>query len=71
MPLNVIVVGAGVCDQPVAMLLQRFNPQHNITIVERSPTLRSTGQTNRLEEPSYPYPEEDGSVRRNQGALCE
>lgn len=26
------------------MLLQRSNPQHNITIVERSPTLRSFGQ---------------------------
>jgi 2-polyprenyl-6-methoxyphenol hydroxylase-like FAD-dependent oxidoreductase len=44
MPLNVLVVGAGVCGPAIAMLLQRSNPQHNITIVERSPTLRSIGQ---------------------------
>lgn len=44
MPLNVLVVGAGVCGPTIAMLLQRSNPQHNITIVERSPTLRSIGQ---------------------------
>lgn len=44
MPLNVLIVGAGVCGPAIAMLMQRSNPQHNITIVERSPTLRSTGQ---------------------------
>ncbi|KAJ5370596.1 uncharacterized protein N7496_006688 [Penicillium cataractarum] len=44
MSLNVLIVGAGVCGPAIAMLLQRSNPQHNITIVERSPTLRSTGQ---------------------------
>lgn len=44
MPLNVLIVGAGVCGPAIAMLLQRSNPQHNITIVERSSTLRSTGQ---------------------------
>lgn len=44
MPLNLLIVGAGVCGPTIAMLLQRSNPQHNITIVEHSPTLRSTGQ---------------------------
>ncbi|KAL4802415.1 FAD/NAD(P)-binding domain-containing protein [Aspergillus unguis] len=44
MPLNVLIVGAGVCGPAIAMLLQRANPQHSITVVERSSTLRSTGQ---------------------------
>lgn len=44
MPLNVLVVGAGICGPAFAMLLQRSNPKYNITIVERSPSLRSAGQ---------------------------
>jgi 2-polyprenyl-6-methoxyphenol hydroxylase-like FAD-dependent oxidoreductase len=44
MPLNVLVVGAGICGPAFAMLLQRSNPQHKITIIERFPNLRSTGQ---------------------------
>ena len=44
MPLNVLIVGAGICGPALAMLLQKSNPKHNITIVERSPSLRSTGQ---------------------------
>ncbi|KAL4894752.1 FAD/NAD(P)-binding domain-containing protein [Aspergillus ambiguus] len=44
MPFNVLIVGAGICGPAFAMLLQKSNPQHNITIVERFPTLRSTGQ---------------------------
>ncbi|CRG86547.1 hypothetical protein PISL3812_03554 [Talaromyces islandicus] len=44
MPLNVLVVGAGICGPAFAMLLQRSNPQHKITIIERFPSLRSTGQ---------------------------
>jgi 2-polyprenyl-6-methoxyphenol hydroxylase-like FAD-dependent oxidoreductase len=44
MPLNVLIVGAGVCGPAFAMLLQRSNPKHNITIVERFPSLRAAGQ---------------------------
>ncbi|KAJ5212042.1 uncharacterized protein N7498_003688 [Penicillium cinerascens] len=44
MSLNVLIVGAGICGPALAMLLQKSNPKHNITIVERSPSLRSTGQ---------------------------
>lgn len=44
MPLNVLMVGAGVCGPAFAMLLQRSNPKHKITIVERFPTMRVTGQ---------------------------
>lgn len=44
MPLNVLVVGAGICGPAFAMLLQRSNPQHKITIIERFPSLRATGQ---------------------------
>lgn len=44
MSLNVLIVGAGVCGPAFAMLLQRSNPKHKITILERSPTLRMGGQ---------------------------
>ncbi|KAJ9482125.1 hypothetical protein VN97_g11322 [Penicillium thymicola] len=44
MPLNVLIVGAGVCGPALAMLLQKSNPKHNITVVERFPSLRSIGQ---------------------------
>lgn len=44
MSLNVLIVGAGVCGPAFAMLLQRSNPRHKITILERSPTLRMGGQ---------------------------
>ncbi|KAJ5294747.1 hypothetical protein PENANT_c014G02833 [Penicillium antarcticum] len=44
MPLNILIVGAGICGPAFAMLLQRSNPKHKITIVERFPSLRSTGQ---------------------------
>lgn len=43
-PLNVLIVGAGICGPAFAMLLQRSNPKHSITVVERSPSLRSSGQ---------------------------
>ncbi|XXG96151.1 hypothetical protein Hte_002430 [Hypoxylon texense] len=44
MPLNVLIVGAGVCGPALAMLLQGSNPSHNITVVERFPSLREAGQ---------------------------
>lgn len=44
MPLNVLIVGAGVCGPALAMLLQGSDPSHKITVVERSPSLRTTGQ---------------------------
>ncbi|KUL90358.1 hypothetical protein ZTR_02055 [Talaromyces verruculosus] len=44
MSLNILVVGAGVSGPAFAMLLQRSNPKHKITILERSPTIRLGGQ---------------------------
>lgn len=44
MPLNVLIVGAGICGPAFAALLQGSDHRHNITIVERSPSLRLTGQ---------------------------
>lgn len=44
MPLNVLIVGAGICGPALAMLLQRSNPKHKISIVERFSSLRSAGQ---------------------------
>ena len=42
--LKVLIVGAGICGPAFAMLLQRYNPKHSITIVERFSSLRSAGQ---------------------------
>lgn len=42
--LGILIAGAGVCGPTLAMLLQRSNPHHKITIVERWPTLRAEGQ---------------------------
>jgi 2-polyprenyl-6-methoxyphenol hydroxylase-like FAD-dependent oxidoreductase len=44
MPLNVLIVGAGVCGPALALLLQRSNPKHTITVIERYPSLRTGGQ---------------------------
>ncbi|KAF2873114.1 hypothetical protein BDV95DRAFT_627879 [Massariosphaeria phaeospora] len=44
MPLNILVVGAGICGPAFATLMQRANPKHTITVLERHPTLRATGQ---------------------------
>lgn len=44
MPLNILIVGAGVCGPALATLLQRSDSSHNITVVERSPSLCAAGQ---------------------------
>ena len=44
MPLNILIVGAGVCGPALATFLMHANSGHNITIVERAPSLRVTGQ---------------------------
>ncbi|KAG9186739.1 hypothetical protein G6011_09847 [Alternaria panax] len=43
-PLNILIAGAGVCGPILALMLQRSNPNHTITVVERYPTLRTGGQ---------------------------
>jgi 2-polyprenyl-6-methoxyphenol hydroxylase-like FAD-dependent oxidoreductase len=43
-PLNILIIGAGVCGPTLALMLQRTNPNHTITIIERHPTLRTGGQ---------------------------
>ncbi|KAK8076521.1 hypothetical protein PG994_003793 [Apiospora phragmitis] len=44
MPLNILIVGAGVCGPALATLLMHADPRHKITVVERAPTLRIAGQ---------------------------
>ncbi|KAK8092021.1 hypothetical protein PG997_002382 [Apiospora hydei] len=44
MPLNILIVGAGVCGPALATLLMYADPQHKITVVERAPSLRVSGQ---------------------------
>lgn len=44
MSLNILIIGAGVCGPAMAYLLLRADPDHQITVLERSPSLRSNGQ---------------------------
>ncbi|KAH9893763.1 hypothetical protein F4778DRAFT_294477 [Xylariomycetidae sp. FL2044] len=44
MSLNILIVGAGVCGPALAFFLQRSNPDHKITVIERYPALRASGQ---------------------------
>jgi len=44
MPLNILVVGAGICGPAFAILMQGAEPRTQITVVERHPTLRVAGQ---------------------------
>ena len=44
MPLNILVVGAGICGPAFAILMQGAEPKTQITVVERHPTLRVAGQ---------------------------
>lgn len=44
MPLNILVVGAGVCGPAFAILMQGAEPRTHITVVERHPRLRLAGQ---------------------------
>lgn len=42
--LNILICGAGIAGPTLALLLSRSSTEHMITIVERSSTLRTTGQ---------------------------
>ena len=53
-PLNILIVGAGVCGPAFATLLQRSHAQYNITIVEQAPSLRLGGQQLDLKVHGYP-----------------
>ncbi|PVH91060.1 FAD/NAD(P)-binding domain-containing protein [Periconia macrospinosa] len=46
MPLRILIVGAGVTGPAFASLLQRFSvtSAHHVTVIERSPDLRLSGQ---------------------------
>jgi 2-polyprenyl-6-methoxyphenol hydroxylase-like FAD-dependent oxidoreductase len=44
MPLDILIVGAGVGGPALAALLQGSDHRHNITVVERSSSLRVAGQ---------------------------
>ena len=43
MALKVLVIGSGICGPAFATLLQRSNPDHHITVIERAPILRASG----------------------------
>ncbi|KAI1864438.1 uncharacterized protein JN550_008995 [Neoarthrinium moseri] len=44
MGLKVLINGAGICGPALSIFLQRSNSSHEITVVERSPSLRVAGQ---------------------------
>ncbi|KAI5925052.1 hypothetical protein F4810DRAFT_86590 [Camillea tinctor] len=44
MPLKVLIIGAGIGGPALAYTLRRLNPDHNITVIDRYPELRTTGQ---------------------------
>jgi 2-polyprenyl-6-methoxyphenol hydroxylase-like FAD-dependent oxidoreductase len=60
MPLKILIIGAGVCGPAVALLLQRSNPKHNITVIERFPSLRTGGQQIDLKEQGIPIMQKMG-----------
>ncbi|KAL6708426.1 hypothetical protein ACN47E_002689 [Coniothyrium glycines] len=64
MPLKVLIVGAGVCGPAIALFLQRSNPKHSITVIERSPALRTGGQQIDLKEQGIPIMEKTGLLER-------
>lgn len=43
MPLNILVVGGGVCGPAFVHLFQNADQRHNITVIERFPSLRTSG----------------------------
>ncbi|RYP64480.1 hypothetical protein DL770_009193 [Monosporascus sp. CRB-9-2] len=43
MPLNILIIGVGIGGPIMAFILQRSNPDHHITVIERSPALRASG----------------------------
>jgi len=44
MSLNILIIGAGCAGPAFAHILEKTNPNHNITVIERFPQLRTGGQ---------------------------
>ncbi|KAI0129845.1 hypothetical protein BJ170DRAFT_289965 [Xylariales sp. AK1849] len=44
MPLKILISGSGICGPALAAFLLRSNPDHDVTVVERFPSLRTGGQ---------------------------
>ncbi|KAF2833076.1 FAD/NAD(P)-binding domain-containing protein [Ophiobolus disseminans] len=54
MPLNILIIGAGCAGPVFAHLLQKAEPKHTITVIERSPSLRTGGQQLDFKENGIP-----------------
>jgi 2-polyprenyl-6-methoxyphenol hydroxylase-like FAD-dependent oxidoreductase len=44
MPLNILIIGAGCAGPAFAHLIEKTNPRHKITVIERFSSLRTGGQ---------------------------
>lgn len=69
MPLNILIVGAGVAGPALAVFLQSSNPSHKITIIERFPNLRVAGQQIDLKAQGIPILKKMGLLEKVK-ALC-
>lgn len=62
MPLNVLIIGAGCAGPIFAHLLQKADPKHKITVIERSPSLRTGGQQIDLKDYGVPLARRMGNL---------
>ncbi|CAA9958342.1 Aromatic-ring hydroxylase [Pyrenophora teres f. maculata] len=71
LPLNILIIGAGVCGPALALVLQRSNPHHNITVIERFPSLRTGGQQIDLKGQGFPIMKRLGLLKTMESFLVE
>lgn len=62
MPLNVLIIGAGCAGPAFAHALLKTNPRSNITVIERSPSLRTGGQQLDLKAKGIPIAKAMGII---------
>ncbi|KAF2032013.1 FAD/NAD(P)-binding domain-containing protein [Setomelanomma holmii] len=54
MPLSILIIGAGCAGPALALMLQKSDPRHNVTVIERFPSLRTGGQQLDLKSQGIP-----------------
>lgn len=64
MALKILIVGAGVCGPALAFILQKTNPKHTVTVIERFSSLRDGGQQLDLKAQGIPIMKKMGLLER-------